>query len=432
MSDHQHSASTGTARERELEIEVARLQAELDTLRGEDPSATTSRFLAMAAATVDQAVEDARREADEIVEEVSAQAEARRDEATRVAAEAEAMAEELLADADRAQERIDAANEEAEAIKAAAGEEAEALVQSEREKVAVEVEALAEVRTALEDERGALESYHDELRSRVQELAETMVSFMSTELPAGAGSSIESLVTPQLESVIAGNPAPADAAVEESDELDELDEDAELDDASTVFDDSAFEAALSENAVFGESHDDDVDEEAATAADAPEDTDTWTDLLESAIPTDEAYPDAVDMPDDAIDEIPDGPPREFAGHEILEPEIDHDGDDEGERPSSAGLFSRATADETDVHESTDADEPAEESESEPESEPEPESKSSGLFGMLGARLVEQTSPDQLAEALEADESEDEAFHQFLAGDSEPDPSRDWLLRPEQS
>lgn len=375
MSEHQHRAMNRTARERELEIEVARLRAELDTLRGDDPSAATSRFLAMAAATVDRAVEDARREADEIVEEVSAQAEARRDEATRVAAEAEAMAEVLLADADRAQERIDAANEEAEAIKAAAGEEADALVQSEREKVAVEIEALADVRTALEEERGALERYHETLRSRVQELAETMVTFMSTELPGGAESSIESLVTPQLESVIAASPSPAtavegtdlggDDAADESEAIDEREEVAEL------------------------------DGEGAAAVDEHE---TWTALLESAIPSDEAYPDAVDMPDDAIGEIPDGPPREFAGQEILEPELDD------ERPSSAGLFSRATADESV------AEDPADEEHA--------ESRSAGLIGMLGA--------------LDAEEAEDHAFHEFLAGDDEPDPSRDWLLRPEKS
>lgn len=386
MTDHHPHAPSASARERELEIEVARLQAELDTLRGEDPSTTTSRFLAMAAATVDQVVEDARREADEIVEEVSGQAEARRDEATRVAAEAEAMAEQLLADADRAQERIDAARDEADAIKAAASVEAEALVRSEREKVAVEVEALADVRNALEDERGALESYHEELRSRVQELAETMVSFMSTELPTGAASAIGNLVTPQLESVIAANPAPADAAGEQAD-------------------------VSAEEPVAAESEDD-----------------TWTDMLESAIPSDEAYPDVVDMPADAIDEIPDGPPREFAGHEILEPEDDVD---EDERPTSAGLFSRATGDESGVtNPPASADAAVADDAIEDDEDPAPEG--AGLFGTLGARLVEQTPPDRLSEALAADESEDEAFHDFLAGDDEPDPSRDWLLRPEKS
>jgi chromosome segregation ATPase len=124
----------------------------------------------MAAATVDQAVEDARREADEIVEEISAQAEARRDEATRVAAEAEAMAEHLLAEADQSLARIEEAETEAEMIKVIAREQADTLVSVERERVADEIEALAEVRNALETERGALGSYHEELRRRVQEL----------------------------------------------------------------------------------------------------------------------------------------------------------------------------------------------------------------------------------------------------------------------
>jgi diguanylate cyclase (GGDEF)-like protein/PAS domain S-box-containing protein len=185
MTEHHQ---TSTARERELEIEVARLTAELETLQGEDATAATSRFLAMAAATVDQAVEDARREADEIVEEVSAQA--------------EAMAEQLLADTDRAQETIDEANAEAEEIKAAAASDAENLVQIEREKVAGEIEALAEVRGALEDERDSLETYHEELRRRVQELAESMVSFMTTEPPLGASAAIDNLVAPQLEAVL--------------------------------------------------------------------------------------------------------------------------------------------------------------------------------------------------------------------------------------
>ncbi|MEZ5165991.1 MAG: hypothetical protein R2695_05685 [Acidimicrobiales bacterium] len=81
MTEQRETPTASTARERELEIEVARLKAEVDALKGEDPVAATSRFLAMAADTVDRVVADARREADEIVEEISAQAEARRDEA---------------------------------------------------------------------------------------------------------------------------------------------------------------------------------------------------------------------------------------------------------------------------------------------------------------------------------------------------------------
>ena len=87
-------------RARELEIEVARLNAELETLRGEgEPTDIAARFLSMAASTVDQALTDARREADELAIEVSAAAEARRDEATRIAEEAEARTDALKSEA---------------------------------------------------------------------------------------------------------------------------------------------------------------------------------------------------------------------------------------------------------------------------------------------------------------------------------------------
>ena len=83
-------------RERELELEIARLNAEIETLRGEaEPTDSAARFLAMAASTVDQAMADARREADEFAAEISAEAEARRDEATRIAEEAEVRAQTL-------------------------------------------------------------------------------------------------------------------------------------------------------------------------------------------------------------------------------------------------------------------------------------------------------------------------------------------------
>ncbi len=57
MNQRQYAAPVATPRERELEIEVARLNAELETLRDGDETEATSRFLAMAAATVDRAVE---------------------------------------------------------------------------------------------------------------------------------------------------------------------------------------------------------------------------------------------------------------------------------------------------------------------------------------------------------------------------------------
>lgn len=412
MSDYQRSASSGSAREQELEIEVARLQAELDALRGEDPTTATSRFLAMAAATVDQAVEDARREADEIVEEISAEAEARRDEATRVAAEAEAMAEQLLADADRAEERIEEANAEAEAIKSAAEEEAEQLVTAERQKVAVEAEALDEVRASLETERAALDSYHEQLHRRVQELAESMVSFMSTELPGG-GTAIGNIGVPQLESVLAtAAPETVDAEPDEISEIDDVvvdDGDDNMVETDDETDDEVATVATGEDTGV-------VDEDPLDAMPVPPEvaeTDAWTEMLESAIPAAESYPDAMEMPADAIDEIPPGPPSTFGDHEIVESTVE---DDESAVPSSSGLFSRAAEDESDSTGSAEGD--------------APEKESTGLFGMLGSRLVQQTPPDELAEALEEENGEDQAFHEFLAGDDEPDPSRDWLLRPE--
>jgi len=367
MTDNKETKWDLNARERELEVEVARLQAELDTLRGEDPSLATSRFLAMAAATVDQAVEDARREADEIVGEISAQAETRRDEATRVAAEAEAMAEQMLADADRAQETVDEANESAAAIKAAAEEEAAAIVSAERQKVAIEIEAFAEVRSALEDERAALETYHEELRRRVQELAESMVSFMDTELPSGATTAIENPAAPELDEAVAETTEAVDFAEDRTEDA--------------------------------------TDDESAP--------DPWVEMLESAIPEEDRI---VDMPDTAIDEIPDGPPATFDGVPILE--ADDEGDDETQ--TSASLFSRARGDDETVIGFDDL------------AAIEDDGETSGLFSELGARLVEQTSPDGLAEALETDdETDDKAFRQFLDGDDAPDPSRDWLLRPEK-
>jgi len=170
-------------RERELEVQVAHLQAELEAAKGGDDVAATSRFLAMAADTVDLAMEDARREADDLAAEVSADAETRRDEATRLAVAAEARTDTLRTAAKDHEASVIAAKEEAVRIKTEAEVTAKNLVSVERMKVADEIEALSEVRGVLDEERGALESYHDELRRRVQELAESMVSFMTTEPP---------------------------------------------------------------------------------------------------------------------------------------------------------------------------------------------------------------------------------------------------------
>jgi hypothetical protein len=302
MNEHRDAASQTTPRERELELEVARLDAELADVRGEDPTAATSRFLAMAAATVDLAMEDAEK---------------------RVAS--------ILGEADRSQEVVDQAVEEAASIRARAEAEAANLVAVEREKVVDEVSALAEVRGSLEAERGALESYHETLRRQVQELAESMVTFMTTEVALGSETELE-------------NPAPAQLVCNLS-----------------------------------------------------------------------AEDEILDVPDASIDEIPDGPPMRFAGVPVVdEPDRERD-----EGRSSAGLFSRARPDEPGfddlaaAYEDEDDDAPS-------------------LFGELGARLLEQTPPDGLADALESDDSQDEAFRRFIDGDEEPDPSRDWLLRPEKS
>ena len=374
MTEHHESTPASTDREQELEIEIARLKAEIETLRGDDPAEVTSRFLTMAAETVDRAVADARREADEILVEISSEAEARRDEATRVAAEAEAMAEQLLADADRAQEAVEEANERAAAIKAEAEAEAEAMIAEERARIASEIDAVAEIRSALDEERAALESYHESLQRRVKELAASMVTFMHDELPMGG--------TGELVAV-------------------PLDNDEHVDEV--------FSAAAVDD-------DDDGDEMAATveefaAAPADEVADPWTEMLGAAIPEHDRI---VDVPDSAIDEIPAGPPFGFG--------IPVGADDA--RPASGGLFSRmrSTADDELSHERVDT----------PDDGTDDDDDAPGLFGMLGSRVVQPTPPATLAEALDADDIEDQAFRQFLDGDDAPDPSRDWLLRPEQS
>jgi len=376
MIEHDDAESVATPRERELELEVGRLEAELATLRGEDPATATTRFLLMAAATADLAVADARREADEIVEEVSAKAEARRDEATRVAAEAEALAEQMLADADRSQVVIDQAAEEAASIRAAAEVEAENVIALERERADGEISALAEIRVSLDTERDLLDSYHETLRHRVQELAESMVTFM-TETPLGAGTTLDSLVPPQLEAVLA---------------------------------DSA-ESVGPEREIEGRQE---------TPADVVEPSDgPWAGAFASPTPVDDRI---LDVPDASIDEIPEGPVVGFGGEagvdSVAEADIERDEESE-ETPSSAGLFSRASADEPGQSDL-------------PDVEGDDDGDGTSLFGSLGERLLEQSSPSDLADALATEDSQDEAFRQFIDGDAEPDPSRDWLMRPDRN
>lgn len=76
-----------------LEVEVARLTAELEEARGADPVQSTSRFLTLAAATIDQAMDDVHGEVERASARASAQAQERAAEAERRAAEAQAEAE---------------------------------------------------------------------------------------------------------------------------------------------------------------------------------------------------------------------------------------------------------------------------------------------------------------------------------------------------
>lgn len=349
-SFNEHPPPVQSMRERELEVEVAHLQAELEAARGGDAVEATSRFLTMAANTVDMAMEDARREADDLAAEVSADAEARRDEATRLAAEAEARAAALRNEAENHEAVLAAAAEAALRIKADAEAEASNLVAVERTKVAGEIEALTAVRGALEDERGALETYHEELRRRVQELAESMVSFMTTEPPIAAAS-LDGFVAPPL----ASPPAAPEADP--------------LADTMTVW--------------------------------VAEPDPSTIDQVTNVEPLGNA--DSVDF-ERVV---------EFEAKTEFEPEPEFHGVPVVEEPradaTSAGLFGRAT-----------------------EEEIEPRRRGGSLFGTHGARLIEQTSPEALADALDDDGVEDERFRSFIAGDDETDASRDWLLRPEQS
>ena len=90
------------------------------------------------------------------------------------------------------------------------------------------------------------------------------------------------------------------------------------------------------------------------------------------------------------------------------------------RSRMGGLFGRGSAP---------AQSAAEEA---PVEEPETAKPAGGLFGTHGARLIEQTSAEDLAAALAEESEEDERFRSFIDGDDDGDKSRDWLLRPEQS
>jgi len=332
--DESFADNRGRLRERELELEIARLNAEIETLRGDhQPTDVAARFLAMAASTVDQAMEEARRDVAELAAEASADAEARRDEAKRSADEAELRALTLRAEAEQTEMMVNQARAEANGILAVAEREAAGLVAAERSRVADELEVLSGVRVALEEEREALESYHDELKRRVQELAESMVAFMTTEPPLGT---IESAA------------------------LDAMSQTGPMRFAETV-------APTAASATGDERNDESRPAEPLAFVDYVVETD----------------PETGDAPDRE-------PPPSLA---------------ETTTPPPAGLFGRATEQER--------------------------NSSSGLFGAHGQRLLEQTSPEQLAAALASEDDEDERFRSFINGDDGSDPSREWLLRPEQ-
>lgn len=345
MSEMQHSGHVTSERERELELEVARLTAELDAASGADPVDATTRFLAMAAATVDRVVVEARREADELAHEISAAAEARRDEATRLAAEAETTAERLLAQADKAEQIVTEAQEQAESIRSAALEEADDLVAAERARMADERTTLTDVRESLELERHELEVYRAGLRSRVENLAQAMLAIMTTDLGPESRIAVENLLIPALQPVLDPDDEETDTPV--------------VDDVETA--DHANEAA-----------------EALERPRVVEDTG----VVESTVD------------DDTV------------GRED-ESGIDPETRDDDQKPS--GLFARASEEEVTLPR-----------------------RVGSLFGARGEWRVEQTSPEDLAEALAEEDRDDAAFEEFLSGDDAPDKSRDWLLRNESS
>ena len=321
-------------RERELELEVARLEAELETLRGDErPTTVAARFLAMAASTVDKAMDEARREVGEFASE-----------------HGESIVRQAEADADE--------------IRASAAQEVAALVASERSRVADEIESLSDVRAALEQERQALEAYHRELRRRVQELAESMVAFMTTEAPIGEEPAIEGPLVPPLE------PAGADPTTQIGAVI--------VPDTSTFEDAPSFESVTdaSEPIAF-------VDYVVEPEPDPPQ--------APSPSPPQPSFHDMMATPAlaDAADDTVD--PDTVA--------------DDAPSPSRGGLFGRSGG--------------------------EDPSRPDDLFDVLGAHMLEQTSPEELAAARARDDEEDERFRSFLDGDDEADPSRDWLLSPDQ-
>ena len=521
----------GSMRERELEVEIARLNAEIAVLKGDsEPAEVAARFLTMAASTVDQAMADARREAEELVVEVASAAEARRDEATRVAEQVEAETEALRVEANNQQAAAEAARHEAQRVTDAATDH----INKERARVAEEVERLADVRTALESERSALETYHEELKRRVQELAESMVSFMTTEPPLAAVTAIDELAKPAIEPAAAAVEAayapapvveerPVDAMVEpvpmveaesmvETVPMVDAAEIAEVDVEPTPEPIVPMNESLPESsAPMAEATAPVVEPVAETPAPVVEPAPTPMPEPEATAPVVEPV---AEMPAPVVEPAPMSmaEPTPFAESAPADPVFASEladvlGDDTppatpiADAPSSISaeppavepaemmadeneaLFGRATATPAAApaagREVFDTPAPAptpsfadmmsggrtepapaefggvpvvdaaeevparrkmgglfsrsRNAEAAPVEPVLPEAPAieGGLFGSQASRLIEQTSPEQLASALADDSEEDERFRSFLDGDGGNDPSRDWLLRPEQ-
>jgi hypothetical protein len=466
------AARHSTARERELELELARVSAELESMQGGDLMQTTSRFLEMAANTVDLAMADARREADELAAEISADAERRRDDAVRIASEAETTAARLQAEATdseataaaaraaaqqvtlgakrdletaraEAEEIIDEACTEAEKLESAAATAAAEIIEQARAQAREELEVLTNARAELERERASMREYNGRLGTRVQDLADSMVAFMTMESPL-TGISLGAYAPGELDAAGAP-PAPASSAST----------DAEVTPAEPVESEPlGFDLVASAHPPAVADHEampvGDPEESVASEELPPEEV-----VPEQPMP-EQVMPEAVAPAPTPSETVPADPFARFG--EASEPTVPLDDEptfaEAGAEPlgvdlpafgsastdpvstpdfdtaefrvettASSELFGSATPDE--VEPSADEVEPSAD-----EVEPSP---LSDLFRNHGARLIEQTPPEELTDVLgETDSAADERFQDFIDGDDGDDPSRDWLLRPETS
>jgi hypothetical protein len=213
----------------ELEIEVARLNAELEEARGGDAAAGASRFLTMAASTVDQVIADANeevasavsraeaeirqwqadaeREAEDVITAARAEEEAAREAAEQMNDEARSEMEQTQATVKAMADEATAAAEEtrrlaesrADDIVAAAREEASMAMADERRRLAQDADALADVRESLIEERHALDEYQNHIQDCVRDLAQAMVTFMTKSAGGEALDALAELAIPEIE-----------------------------------------------------------------------------------------------------------------------------------------------------------------------------------------------------------------------------------------